>query len=95
MAKFSASNPEYHSIFLDNKYNVDDLLEYVALNYTSSKECTHATLMKLILDYFETNMKQDEEIVETEMKQKQEKSKTKVKPDYYQLTLFDDGSTLC
>ena len=53
MAKFSASNPEYHSIFLDNKYNVDDLLEYVALNYTNSKECTHATLMKLVLDYFD------------------------------------------
>ena len=51
--------------------------------------------MKLILDYFETNMEQNEEIVENEITQNPEKSKTKVKPDYYQLTLFDDGSTLC
>lgn len=92
MAKFSASNPEYHSIFLDNKYNVDDLLEYVALNYTNSKECTHATLMKLVLNYF--NQKEQEKIIEVE-EQKQITTKIKPKPDYYQLTLFDDGSTLC
>ncbi len=92
MAKFCASNITYHQIFMDESYNIDDLLEHISDIYISKNECNHSDLMKLILDYFETKIEQNEEKIETKVEQN--KQKVKPKPIYYQLALFNDGSRI-
>ncbi len=59
LAQYISFNPQTHNIFLEKKYDIDNLLLYFFNNFSQNAEINEQYILNICLKYFDLLPKQD------------------------------------